>query len=101
MFRVFPTSSVLPGGKMLVTGGYYQGDKPSLLYSATAGWTSYPTNTVRTEHHCQVTIGDTTFIAGGWTIDGKTGATYKSTNGGQWVELTTMQTPRQHHACVE
>ena len=68
---------------MLVTGGFYKGDKPSLLYSPRVGWTVYtPIPVETTEHHCQVTIGDTTFIAGGWTRDGKTGATYKITNGG-------------------
>ena len=88
---------------MLVTGGYYTGEnKPSSLYSPTVGWTAYPPIPVETtEHHCQVTIGDTTFIAGGWTRVGKTGATYKSTNGGQWVQLTPMLTPRKNHACVE
>jgi len=98
-------SSVLFGDRMLVTGGF--NSTSAWLYKPTEGRKSFPFIPRISNFHCQITINDTTFIIGGGHFPSGIfkdpiirSEVYKS-NGGSWVPLTSMRSPRMSHACVE
>ena len=100
-FRRLAGASETSAG-LLVTGGW-DGSKrlsSTLLFTKEA-WQDFTPLPVATSVHCQVTVGNTVYIVGGWTDSGRTGDTYKLTSSNQWSKLSSLDTPRYYHACVE
>ena len=96
---------------LLVTGGVngystltgYNILNSTLLFTTT--WQDFTESPVATYDHCQVTVGDTVYIVGGDTgrqdYSDVIGDTYKLTSSNQWSKLSSLNIPRDFHACVE
>jgi len=73
-----------------------------MIYTEDAGWEDFTPLPSPTNRHCQVSVGDTVYIVGGYTTgSGTTGDTYKlrmSTK--QWVKQSSLNTPRLDHGCA-
>ena len=97
------------GGSMIVTGGYNPSSpkylSSSKIYTEDDGWLQFTSLPVATGYHCQVTVGDSVYVVGGFTTrDGKsiTGDTYRLTlSSKQWVKQSSLNTPRYMHGCAE
>merc|ERR1719369_1342425 len=92
------------GGSMIVTGGNHMSS--SKIYTEDHGWLEFTSLPVATEYHCQVTVGDSVYVLGGWTGSERTGSitgdTYKlSLSSKQWVKQSSLNTPRYYHGCAE
>ena len=99
-FRFWAPASETSAG-LLVTGGSDSIDtlKSSLLF--TTEWEDFGEIPVATNSHCQVTVDNTVYIFGGFTDSGETGETYKLTSSNRWSKLSSLNTKRRNHACVE
>ena len=77
----------------------------SKIYSEDGGWEDFPPIPVRTYRHCQVTVGDTVYITGGYQggYGGRfTADTYKlTTPSKQWEKVSSLSTARNSHTCAE
>jgi len=94
-----PASETSAG--LLVTGGSdtWKPLKSSLLF--TTEWEDFGEIPVATNSHCQVTVDNTVYIFGGFTDSGEIGETYKLTSSNRWSKLSSLNTKRRNHACVE
>ena len=92
------------GGSMIITGGREIGIGSKLtskIYTEDDGWLDYTSLPVPTEMHCQVTVGDSVYVVGGYT-GSYSGDTYKlSLSSKQWVKQSSLNTPRTSHGCAE
>lgn len=103
-FRINAAASQTSAG-LLVTGGNTEVTGGSKLLSSTllftTTWQDFTELPVATSLHCQVTVGDTVYIVGGYTDSDVLGDTYKLTSSNQWSLISSLNTPRSLHACVE
>ena len=92
---------------MIITGGWDPSTRKYLssskIYTEDDGWQYYTSLPVPTKYHCQVTVGDSVYVVGGYNTDsGRTGDTYKlSLSSKQWVKQSSLNTPRTSHGCAE
>ena len=90
------------GGSLIISGGKnpstYKQLASSKIYTEDDGWLDYTSLPVPTEMHCQVTVGDSVYVVGGYNTDsGRTGDTYKlSLSSKQWVKQSSLI----HHGLV-
>jgi len=104
--RDYAGSSTI-AGKLIITGGYGDVEKKYLtsskIYSEDGGWEDLPDIPERTYRHCQVTVGDTVYIMGGYHARGRlTAATYKLTMPSeQWEKVRSLNTARAESTCAE
>ena len=102
-FRFWAPASETSAG-LLVTGGSDSIDTPKPLKSSllfTTEWEDFGEIPVATNSHCQVTVDNTVYIFGGFTDSGEIGETYKLTSSNRWSKLSSLNTKRRNHACVE
>merc|ERR1719312_239489 len=92
-------------GSLIITGGHdttiNKRLASSMLYTEDAGWEDFTPLPSPTAYHCQVSVGDTVYIVGGYTGSGYTGDTYKlrmSTK--MWVKQSSLNTPRHYPGCA-
>ena len=72
-----------------------------MIYTEDAGWEDFTPIPSPTRLHCQISVGDTVYIVGGYTDSGTTGDTYKlSMSTKQWVKQSSLNTPRDRHGCA-
>ena len=76
------------------------------IYTEENGWLDFTPIPVPTAYHCQVTVGDSVYVVGGWRkIHPEfTGDTFKltlSSKWKQWVKQSSLSTPRSAHGCAE
>jgi len=73
-----------------------------MIYTEDAGWEDFTPLPSPTRTHCQVSVGDTVYIVGGFTPgSGIHGNTYKlSMSTKQWVKQSSLNTPRIIHGCA-
>ena len=87
---------------MIITGGWDPSTRKYLssskIYTEDDGWQYYTSLPVPTKYHCQVTVGDSVYVVGGYNTDsGRTGDTYKlSLSSKQWVKQSSLI----HHGLV-
>jgi len=68
-----------------------------MIYTEDAGWEDFTPLPSPTRLHCQVSVGDTVYIVGGFI----TGDTYKlSMSTKQWAKQSSLNTPRYRHGCA-
>ena len=97
------------GDSFIITGGLHsttaQLIATSLIYTEDAGWKNFTALPDPPHSHCQVTLGDSVYVVGGWTAGGPTGNTYSlslsSSSSKQWVKQKSLNTPRFWHDCAE
>jgi len=92
-------------GSLIITGGYDPTNPrylaSTMIYTEDAGWEDFTPLPSPTRTHCQVSVGDTVYIVGGYTNSGTTGDTYKlSMATKQWVKQSSLNTPRYNHGCA-
>jgi len=91
-------------GSLIITGGWDPTTSKHLastmIYTEDAGWEDFIPLPSPTSQHCQVSVGDTVYIIGGWT-GRNSGDTYKlSMSTKQWVKQSSLNTPRGNHGCA-
>jgi len=91
-------------GSLIITGGYDPTNPKylasTMIYTEDAGWEDFTPLSPPTYLHCQVSVGDTVYIVGGYTGI-TTGNTYKlSMSTKQWVKQSSLNTPRVKHGCA-
>jgi len=93
-------------GSLIITGGWDPTINnrlgSTMIYTEDAGWEDFTPIPSPTNRHCQVSVGDTVYIVGGYTTgSGTTGDTYKlSMSTKQWVKQSSLNTPRGYHGCA-
>jgi len=101
-------SSMTASGAWLCTGGWDIQAKPlkplktTKLYTR-SGWQDFTELPVATHSHCQV-LGENkrVYVIGGRTNGYiTTDTTYELTTSNKWVKLSSLNTPRSRHLCVE
>jgi len=101
-------SSILPDGRWLVTGGEkeqsYDVRKPissTKIYKDFEGWTQFSRLPFPTDSHCQVSIGNTTYIIGGDLEDPQfSSSVYSLSEEDEWVAAPSLATPRSDQGCA-
>jgi len=105
---IHAASSVLPDGRWLVSGGEkeqsYDVKKPissTKIYKDFEGWSDFTRLTFPTDSHCQVSIGNTTYIIGGESGDTQfSSSVYSLSEDDKWVAAPSLATPRSSQGCV-
>ena len=84
---------------LIITGGWDDSVKKKLasskIYTEDDGWLDFTPLPIGIDWHCQVTVGDSVYVVGGWANWGATGNTYKtSLSSKQWVKQSSLNTSR-------
>ena len=90
-------------GDWLWTGGYYNGQRlnNTRLYTE-SGWQNFTELPVATARHCQVYVENKgVYVIGGLNDEGNLDTTYELTSSNEWTKLSSLNTRRHDHACVE
>ena len=92
-------------GDWLWTGGYDtitdQRLKSTKLYTE-SGWQNFTELPETTGDHCQVYVENKgVYVIGGWNDEGSLDTTYELTSSNEWSKLSSLNTRRHDHACVE
>ena len=106
MLRKFAGSSSI-AGQLVITGGKSSSGRyltSSKIFTEDNVWEDLAELPVGTEYHCQVTVGDTIYLVGGDTPNGRTADMFKlnmTSRPRRWVKQRSLDTPRLGHACTE
>jgi len=103
--RTSAASSMTATGDWLWTGGYDtitdQRLKSTKLYTE-SGWQNFTELPETTGYHCQVYVENKgVYVIGGLNDEGNLDTTYELTSSNEWSKLSSLNTRRHDHACVE
>jgi len=96
-------SSMTATGDWLWTGGYYNGQRlnNTRLYTE-SGWQNFTELPEAIGLHCQVYVENKgVYVIGGYNDKRSLDTTYELTSSNEWSKLSSLNTRRHDHACVE
>jgi len=96
-------SSMTATGDWLWTGGYYNGQilNNTRLYTE-SGWQNFTELPEAIGLHCQVYVENKgVYVIGGYNDKRSLDTTYELTSSNEWSKLSSLNTQRRWHACVE